>query len=803
MERLLKLLDDTSNVIICNNHIKTYILKYGQNKLLKACIKDYADIQNDLYSQVTLNDLWSQQNNIIDVRKIKLQNSLLVFENSENSTLKELYELHQKHNYHFNNQHLEFYNKKNLYFINYDFDDDIVNLIIKKLKNVQFMEFNYEYKHQVLMFDQCFDEIAYVVNDIAKKIINNCSLDKIIIHNVNEDYIAIFKQLFALYHIPYQTNEDIMLNEIEEIKVFLNYLNNHFDEKIYDVLMQYKKLHPLSENLLVAYKIVNEIMMIEENLNQETFNIIKYQIKNQKYKKSKKNNVIRFENIFDHLYTDDEYIYLLNFAQNVIPAIHKDDQYICDELRKEIGLITSYERNIAEQNKVIRAINSIKNLNISFGENLNKTKYVENVLINNEKLINKIQIVRAELQIEDIVCEKLAKLRFLKANEMFITYNEQSNDFIKGFHYFKNLINFYDSDCKSINKNILNNYLNNCIISFTGLDDYFKCAFRFYLKYLLKVSTSKDNEKNNINILVGNIFHYVLENYITDKYIKKICLEKDYIKNLITTYLHHHEIIQNFRIKTYLEIYEEYIYLIIERIDKFHQNSKFNVYDVEKECKLYFDNFILKGKIDKILKYDNYYFLIDYKTYLPNIDLSNLDQGLDLQLPIYMLFIKTLDEQAKFAGICKECILQSSPFRYDNKKTFDEIYLKTTRYIGYFNDNVDIIKKLDELYNSEDRILPTNPFTSKGQISKIFLKHCLTDENFEKIISYTKALIMKTFNKIQNGRFKLNPFILGESSSCDDCPYRSICYVDNENIKFKNKHKDLNWLLGGGENGVE
>ena len=54
---------------------------------------------------------------------------------------------------------------------------------------------------------------------------------------------------------------------------------------------------------------------------------------------------------------------------------------------------------------------------------------------------------------------------------------------------------------------ILYKYLNNkLLLSYTALDNYYKCKFKYYLNNILKINIIKDD----FAILIGNVCHYVL-----------------------------------------------------------------------------------------------------------------------------------------------------------------------------------------------------------------------------------------------------------------------------------------------------
>ena len=57
-----------------------------------------------------------------------------------------------------------------------------------------------------------------------------------------------------------------------------------------------------------------------------------------------------------------------------------------------------------------------------------------------------------------------------------------------------------------------------------------------------------------------------------------------------------------------------------------------------------------------------------------------------------------------------------------------------------------------------------------------------TTEEFDILSEYVNHNIVKKGNEIYSGNVKVSPYVEGDSSSCDYCPYKAVCGFD---VKIK------------------
>lgn len=798
-------------IVITSNQIKYKLIEILSNDLVKVTFKSFKEFKEDIFGKI---DYFVLSNNYhedtkLEILKIKLDNSMLIQEDDKSDTIHELYMLKLKNGFDINHKMLNYYNHHQVYIFKYDSSDDLVNQGLALLENKEYIDIETRhFFHQHYNFDNFQDEIFYVVNEISKLLKSGVKPEKIIINKVSEEYKNKFQEAFMLYHIDYEFNESIALYELEETKQILRLIFSNINGKFNDIFSNYLESIKYPSNVLAQIvKALNVLSYFDFDMSNQTLrNLITYILKNTYYTSNVKTNVITFENVFSNIYSDDTYIFIPNFNQDIIPVTHKNNKYLNDEYRSKHNLLTSTEYNKNSRIQVIKFINSNKQVTLTSSNRTVKTAFVRNVLLDDEQLSKYIKEEKKTLEYNDIKSRNYAFLRFLKAKDLYNTYHEITNDFILGYKTFGELSkNKYNNQFVKFSQSF---QLDPLVLSYSTIDDYARCPFYYYTKHILKITGKKEQLKDNISILVGVIFHYVLEQLIKKEYIEKdipILNYNEEINNLINEYIASTEIEVTPKLSFYLKKLQVMLLQIYERIDNHLKNSKFEVFDVERKFEVRLDkDTILKGVIDKILKYENNYIVIDYKTKNVSLDWLNLDKALEMQLPIYLLFIKDMDPNANIAGAYLQSILKNSPLVYKDNKTYQKLFNEATTYTGFTNTDSEIIMAIDELYNSENIILGHKPFKKDGNLTNSFMNHAFTSDEFESIIKYTCDKIKDISHLIKKGDFPIKPKkIENYYNSCSYCSMAHLCYRNSIDVEECSENDDFSYMLKGENHEVE
>ncbi|UKI57120.1 MAG: hypothetical protein L6V81_06950 [Clostridium sp.] len=68
------------------------------------------------------------------------------------------------------------------------------------------------------------------------------------------------------------------------------------------------------------------------------------------------------------LISDNDYVFLINFNEGIIPINHKDEDYLNDIEKNNLGIDTSFTLNEKETNEVIETIKTTHNLILTYSE---------------------------------------------------------------------------------------------------------------------------------------------------------------------------------------------------------------------------------------------------------------------------------------------------------------------------------------------------------------------------------------------------------------------------------------------------
>ena len=202
-------------------------------------------------------------------------------------------------------------------------------------------------------------------------------------------------------------------------------------------------------------------------------------------------------------------------------------------------------------------------------------------------------------------------------------------------------------------------------------------------------------------------------------------------------------------------------------------HSEFKAKETEKKITIQkTQNIKFTGIIDKISKLDNYIIITDYKTGTPNTTLDNIEDGLNMQLPIYIYLIKNgLDKEKQIVGFYLKKLINKS---YTEEEEINNLKLK-----GYTTSNEEIIQKIDNTYE-DSKIIKGMKKTKNGFYSYTKL---ITQKEIEIIDKITNENINKVIKAVEEADFKINPKKLNnELISCKYCKYKDLCFYKEEDI---------------------
>jgi len=786
----MNLLNDVqeNTIIICNNSYKKYILKMMSKNHIFLNVKFYSKkefFKEYLfnYNEKALVYLIEKYNLKVDIAKMYLDNLFYVDVNKNyiNPKLQYLVNLKKElsdnglleYNYGFK----EMLNNYKILVIGYPYLENYELKVLNSLNSKICSDFLNYNVNNVYEFETMEEEINFVGKEICKLLNNGININKIKLMGINDEYYNDLTRIFSFYNLPINipTNNTLYNNIVT--KEFLN----NFDCGLNKAIEKVKHLNSDIVNKIIG--ICNKYSFIDDKNSIK--NLLISDFKNTKIDNFNLKNYIEIIDLESPI--DDEYVFLMNFNTGNIPKSIKDESYITDNIKNEINELSVVEINKLNKEYTINKIKSIKNLVISYKLKSSKGEYYPSSLINElnlETLKEKNNILESYSLIND-------KINFTKKQDNYEKYGNLDNEY---FIYKNNLdipYNTYNNEYTKIDKKSLREYLNNKLtLSYSSLNNYNKCAFRYYLANILKL----DKYEENFEAFIGSVFHDVLE--------------KCFINNLdvvdeVNNYIKESGKVLTIKERFFVNKIIDDIKFVINVLNKQKENTNLNNSLYEKNIVIDKSRDILVefvGFVDKILYQENsnntLVSIIDYKTGFIDIDLKYVPYGLSLQLPIYLYLVKKsgLFNNPKFVGFYLQYILDKDITR-DNKKTYEEKRWDNLKLMGYSNSDIHSLSEFDSSFENSDLIKGLKVKTN-GDFSAY--SKVLNDAEIDKLILLTEKNIDNAIDNILDADFSINPKKIGYENDlgCKFCKFKDLCFKKESDYKILEDIKNLDFLRG-------
>lgn len=728
------------DLIITQNHIKEEILKKAseEKKLIKTKFMSLDDFKNTMYptyDERSIYYLMKKYNLKYALAKEYLDN-IFIEESKINIYRSELEKenllIHKTFNY------------KHIIVIGYDNIEPYIKEKLDKLKAEYLIQKSEAKTPIVYEFDSSEEELVYVCEKIIEDL-KQTNIENMYLVVPNEDYKIEINRIFKLYNIPLNINNNQTIYSTKTGQDFLKTLKE--TKNIEEALNK----TPKNETYNQIINILNKYIFIKE-IDKTYIEIIENELKQTNIKTKEIEGALKVINI-DEIYEKNKYYYILGFNQNIIPKIHEENGIITDKIKKQNKMFTSTLKNKIEKEKIKKILN-YPNIYISYKLKDNFNSYYPSSLI--EDLNLEVKKEKPKLTNSN----KYNKLYLSTLLDDYINYNEENENINYLYPTYDN-INYksYDNQFKIQNKEIIKEYLNKDLtLSYTSINNYFLCPFKFYIENILKLNKIE----NTFPILIGNLFHHILQNLYNEDFN---------LDTIFTNYLKDKELSpkETFFIRKLKEVIKE----DIEVIKMQDNHTNFKTKQTEKRITLQkTKNIKFTGIVDKISELDNYIIITDYKTGTPNTTLDNIEDGLNMQLPVYIYLIKNgLDKEKQIVGFYLQKLINKS---YTEEDTINNLKLN-----GYTIESENLIEKIDNTYE-DSKIIKGMKKSKTG-----FYKYTklITQKEIDKIEEITESNIDKVIKAIKETDFKINPKRLNnELISCKYCKYKDLCFYKEEDI---------------------
>ncbi|MDD2482283.1 MAG: helicase-exonuclease AddAB subunit AddB [Lutispora sp.] len=205
------------------------------------------------------------------------------------------------------------------------------------------------------------------------------------------------------------------------------------------------------------------------------------------------------------------------------------------------------------------------------------------------------------------------------------------------------------------------------------------------------------------------------------------------------------------------------------------------------------EKIILTGRIDRIdiLKTDkgSYVRVIDYKSGAKEFKLSDVYNGIELQLITYLSAIwesgmKGMEGPFMPAGILY-FKLDDPVLRIDGSNPPDNVddkLMKAMKMKGLVLADKDIITQMDNTIDGDSLIIPAG-IKKDGSLGS--RSSAATIEQFERLRNHVKDTLVKLSGEMLSGNISISPYKRKKFMSCTYCPYSSICKFEGETNSYR------------------
>lgn len=686
----------------------------------------------------------------------------------------------------YHNHFFKYYIKnKNIIIYGYEELDNFYINLFNNLSSFNLVkEVNQSKKHIVYEFNTIEDEIAYICHDIKKKLDSGISINQIKLINPSSEYINPLKRIFNWCHIPLDLENNISLYDLLIGKEILEKLKQNENFETIIAYYQDSKIDTSILNKLV--QIFNNYIDLEEK-SINIIEMIEYDLKHTYLSSKHKDNSISICSIEE--LDSNSYGYLLGFNKENYPSIYKDEDFLTDGMKEELGILTSNQKNINARNDLKNKLNKDTNLIISYKLKDAFNSYNQCLLVKEENF-NVIKNPEISFDISNLYNQ----ITLAKEYDNFHKYGILSDNLKKLMPNYLDLdYRTYDNSFKGINNDeLLSSLKNPFTLSYSTVDEYYRCGFRYYISNILKI---REVDIDEFYMNIGNIFHYVLSKCFDNSFEFEECWNEEASKYEFT-----------FDKMILLEKLKKELKYDIEILNKHRSYSYFDEFLYEKRFSIPIKNkkdvpvnFV--GIVDKIsyLKETNQTLVsvIDYKTgHLPS-NLNNIIYGIGMQLPIYLYFIRrsSLFDNAKIVGFYLQKIINKD-VKAILGKSIDELKENALKLVGYSTDNEELLEKFDMTYHDSEVI---SSLKKKKEGFYAYSK-ILSDKQMNNLDKLVDKKINEATNDILDGKFDINPKKVDKDIlGCEFCSYRDICYKTEKDYVELEKYKNLDFL-GGEEN---
>ena len=676
-------------------------------------------------------------------------------------------------------------------------------LLLKILTTYKYQTLHEDTYQTPITFETLSDDISearFIVNHIASLIHQGVSLNHIKIHLNQKDDQALLELMLHRYQIPYYLTEGYTLGH-------LHFMHSMIDDDILSldtisesIEMIYQRLEKeiayykdIGSDILKTFlKVLNPYILLDGPLVTYKKQLL-YDLSHARIPYPQTHHQVIIGNLLESYVGKNDHVFIIGFNANEIPRVYQNNTYFDDSKKSKMFIETSFDLTHQEKTKTLAFLNRVQHLYTTSKQTRQGKSLYPSTLF--DTLTRPIQTYKP---LDESIRYSLTQdcIDVSKHVYMYDTYHLFHPDLNLLYPTVKNhLAPLYESQLKPLNEFQIQSLLEkNSALSYTKLNTYFECPFKFLFQHLLKIDPF---DGPTFSMYLGTFFHLVLKDYRSLPESQHALLET------LTTQLHLYLEKEAITDLEYQFFFQESLTQLIEVIYFLREiDTATSLSSIQTEVSFEYPvegKYIKKltGIIDKIVTDSeaiHHAYLVDYKTGNSKKSLDYISSGLYAQLLFYLLFLMKRPNHPVILGFYYQNIF-SKVLNQDKEKPYQELLRKEYQLSGYSHEDIGLVSQIDRDF--QDRKTFANYRVNKdGTLYKNSWIYNL--DTLNQTIEDFEILIQETIKKMELGQFQIEPVYLNgdfkQKVACEYCKFKDICYVKPHH--FKNAPKD-NPLMKG------
>ena len=642
------------------------------------------------------------------------------------------------------------------------------------------------------VFPHINEELATVAHTI-RTLLETKRSNTVKVVMLNENYRPILKHIFLAFEIPHYFNDAQTLLHFEETKRVLKALDKceeaPFYHQLSKVLSALKPEPHEPERLRIFTKLIQTLNpFVQED---QSYKLLKeellFTLNQTRIQSLNARQGIEVTSSIS-LSKDAHTVFVLGCAESYFPSLQTEDDFLNPHEKTLIDYPKANTINHHIKASWFEFLESYPEVYLSFSHTGITEQYFESPFfqdIEDRYQVIPYQKVQRKTSHYGELYDKISTKKHL---DNYNQYHEDHEDLNAHYEQFQKAYVPFDNRFSALSQTTIDDLIKTPHhLSYTKLNTYFKCKFRYLMEHVFKLSSSQES----LAIDLGVFFHDVLEHYIHQEVLTKDMLETTLEKVLLKQGSTITKRERFFLMNSYTLLMD-----VFKTIKHQHHQSNYTlsqtelkiekVYAMPKEVRF-------SGVIDTLFIREHanqkHIILLDYKTGQTMLKLKESYYGLNCQLVFYALLLEeALKTSHQITGLYEQTILPK-PFKNKDQSSKEALLLDSLKWKGYTLKDEEEILQMDR-GAFEEPFIEGMRFKKDGTLDarvKTFEK-----EDLSLLKRHLEHLIETAIHQILKGDFSINPKrdLKGNDLSCQYCQFKDICYKKIEDYETLDVPKD-------------